>query len=194
MALEYFTLEEVQETPDVDFDFSEDRIEAVAAEIVSIIEREVGTSFIGRAVTETHDGGGDVIILRSPWVLEITSVSEDGIDVTDDLVVRNGVLSRGSGYSSLSWAYGFQNVVVEYVAGYSATPPADVKEQALRATRMRLIETADDSSMMDRRTSLSNDMGTYNFITADEDHPTGYPTVDAMIIGWKRRLESPKVA
>ena len=49
---DYFTLEEVQDTPDVDFDFEDERIEAVAAAVVSIIEREVGTSFIARTVED----------------------------------------------------------------------------------------------------------------------------------------------
>lgn len=192
---EYFTLEEVQDTPDVDFEYTEERVEAVAAAVVSIIEREVGTSFIARTVTdEVHDGGGNAIILRSPYVLSVTSATEDGVAVTDSLVVRNGVVRKVSGYSVLSWNHGYGNVTVTYEAGYSATPPADVKEQALRATRARLLETADDASMNDRRTSLNTDMGVINFTTAGENRPTGYPTVDEMILGWKRRLASPKVA
>ena len=193
---DYFTLEEVQDAPDVDFDFSDERIEAVAAEIVSIIEREVGTSFVGREVTEVHDGGRDTIILRSPYVLSVESATENGITVTDPLVARNGILRRvpTASYSASPWTYGFNNVVVTYTAGYSAEPPADVKEQALRATRARLLETASDASMNDRRTSLNTEMGVINYTVAGLEHPTGYPTVDEMILGWKRRLNVPKVA
>lgn len=194
---DYFTLEELQDTPDIDFEFDDARAEAVAAEIVSIIEREVGTSFVARTVTdEIHDGGGSVIVLRSPFVLSVTSATEDGITVADPLVARNGILRRvpAGGYTPIGWNYGYGNVSVTYEAGYSAEPPADVKEQALRATRARLLETAEASSMNDRRTSISNEMGVINFTTAGENRPTGYPTVDEMILGWKRRLNVPKVA
>ena len=192
---EYFTLEEVQDTPDVDFDFSDERIEAVAAAVVSIIEREVGTSFVARTVTdEPHDGGGRAIILRSPYVLSVTSATEDGETVTDTLMCRGGVLRKLSDYASLTWAAGFENILVTYEAGYSAEPPADVKEMALRATRARLLETASDASMNDRRTSISNEMGVINFSTAGENRPTGYPEFDAVILGWAKRLNVPKVA
>ena len=194
---DYFTLEELQDTPDVDFEFDDERAEAVAAAVVSIIEREVGTSFVSRTVTdEVHDGGGYAIILRAPYVLSVTSATEDGITVTDPLVARNGIVRKvptGS-YSVAGWNQGYGNVSVTYEAGYSEEPPADVKEAALRATRARLLETADDASMNDRRTSISNEMGVINFTTAGEDRPTGYPTVDEVILGWKRRLNSPKVA
>ena len=196
---DYFTLAELRATPDVSsiVTYPDARCEAVAAAVVSIIEREVGTSFVARTVTsEKHDGGGYAIILRSPYVLSVTSATEDGVAVSVPLTVRNGVVRKiptGS-YSPDAWNVGYGNVAVTYQAGYSAMPPADVKEMALKATRAHLLSTVSDASFNDRRTSITNEMGTINFITAGEEQPTGFPEVDAMILGWKRRLASPKVA
>jgi hypothetical protein len=82
-------------------------------------------------------------------------------------------------------------VAVTYEAGYSATPPADVKEAALQATRWRLLATNSNSDMNARQTSSTNEMGgTVQYSVAGPDRPTGYPDVDAVIMGWKRRLNT----
>jgi len=78
---------------------------------------------------------------------------------------------------------------VTYQAGYSATVPDDIREAAMQATRARLMETATNTGVDDRRTSLSNDMGTISFVIAGEGRPTGYPVVDEVIMGWKRKLD-----
>lgn len=192
---DYFTLDELREYPDVGSSqkFSDERCEAVAAALVSVIEREVGTSFVGRTVTdELYDGGRNAILLRAPYVLEVSAVSEDGVDIVSDVRLRNGVIYRDTNGSLFT--SGFDNVSVTYLAGYSATPPADVKEMALKGTRAYLLSTAADAAINDRRTSLNTDMGVIQFVVAGEDRPTGYPEVDAMILGWKRRLNVPKVA
>ena len=189
---EYFTLVELRAQPDLDDTarFTDTRCEAVAAHIVSIIEREVSTSFVSRTVTdEPHDGGGNSILLRKGHVLSVTSAKEDTVTVTDTLIVRNGVLLRISGNATVTWKTGYNNVLVTYASGYSATPPADVKEMALKGTRAHLLSTAADVGINDRRTSMSTDMGVIQFTVAGENRPTGYPEVDAMILGWKARLD-----
>ena len=108
-------------------------------------------------------------------MLSVTSATEDGVAVTDDLVVRNGIVRKVSGYSALGWNSGFGNVAVTYEAGYSAEPPADVKEAALRATRARLLETADDASHERPAHVAEHRHGVINFTTAGENRPTGYP-------------------
>lgn len=170
--------------------YTDARCDAAAAHIVGIIEREVGTSFVSRTIAaEPHDGGGTHIVLGQPYVLSVTSATENGVTVTDTLQAFNGVLRRVSGISLGSWAPGYGNILVTYVAGYSATPPADVKEMALKGTRAHLLATASDASMDDRRTSLNTDMGVIQYVVAGEGRPTGYPEVDAMILGWKQRLD-----
>lgn len=194
MAFEYFTEAELRALPQMSdtAKFPTTRCDAAAAHIVAIIEREVGTSFIARTVTdETHDGTGEpYILLNQIYVQSVTTAEIDGVAVTDHLAASSGLLYRyttGAGSPS-TWPAGVQNVRVTYEAGYSAAPPADVKEAALKGTRAHLLSTMANSAMDDRRTSLSTDMGTVSFVVAGQDHPTGYPDVDAVILAWRSRL------
>lgn len=192
---DYFTLAELRALPQVSDTtaYSDARCEAAAAYIVGIIEREVGASFVTRTVTdEVHDGGCDRIVLRRPHVLSVTSATEDGAAVTDELRVRSGVLRRfGAGtFEPVVWASGVGNVEVTYEAGYSSTPPADIKEAALQGTRARLLSTNSNAQFDDRRTSLTTDQGVVSFVVAGQDRPTGYPEVDAVILGWKAKLNN----
>lgn len=195
MALEYFTLAELNALPNMtEGRYSTARKEAAAAWAVGIIEREVETSFIARTVTdEIHGGGGSSIVLDTPHVLSVTSATENGVAVTDTLKVRNGVVRRYASATSTTparWAAGVENIAVTYEAGYSATVPPDVKEAALQATRWRLLATNSNSDLNARQTSITNEMGgTVNFAVAGTNRPTGYPDVDAVIVGWRERLD-----
>lgn len=195
---EYFTEAELKALPDMSGETSA-RIEAAAAWAVRLIERVVGTSFVARTVTgEIHDGGRLAIILSAPFVISVTSATEDGVSVTDVLRVQSSIVRRFSdatSFTPLVWASGVGNVGVTYQAGYSATPPADIKEAALQATRWHLLEGRANNVTSPRQTSVSNDMGgTVNFAVAGKDRPTGYPDVDAVITGWRDRLYVPGVA
>jgi hypothetical protein len=190
---DYFTEAELLALPDMSGETSA-RITAAAAWAVGVIEREVGASFIARTVTaEIHDGGTDAIVLDKPYVISVTSATEDGVTVTDTLRVRHGILRRFSGATSftpITWTSGVGNVSVTYQAGYSSTPPADIKEAALAATRWHLLEGRANNVHSPRQTSITNDMGgTVNFAVAGTDRPTGYPDVDAVIIGWRDQLD-----
>lgn len=191
---DYFTLAELRALPDMSQE-TEARILAAAAGVVGIIERECRTSFVARTVTdELHDGGGDAILLNTSRVLSVTSATESGVAVTDTLRARRGVLRRYSSATASTpgrWAAGVENVAVTYESGYSSTPPDDIKEAALAATRWRLLEGRSANVNAPRQTAISNEMGgTTSFVTADEDHPTGYPDVDATIVGWRTRLNT----
>lgn len=190
---DYFTLAELRALPDISDTarYTDARCLASAAYITSIIEREVGTSFIARTITaEIHDGGCPAILLRHPFVRSVTSVTENGTTVTDDVRAASGVLRRfptGS-YIPLPWLPGVGNISVTYQSGYSATPPADLKDAAMQASRARLLTMDSQAGIEDRRTSLSTDQGTIGFVIAGEGRPTGYPEVDEVIMGWKRKL------
>ena len=195
MALEYFTEAELRALPQMADDtvYTDARVDAAAAFVVSVIEREVGTSFIARTVTdERHDGGGYAVVLKRPHVLSVTSAAESGVAVTDTLRVEAGVVRRygsATDVTPVAWTAGSQNVTVTYQAGYSAAVPADVKEAALRATRAYLIESNSNAIMDDRRSSLNTDTGTINYTLAGTDAPFGYPAIDAVIVGWRNRLK-----
>lgn len=191
---DYFTLDELRALPDVSnaTKYPNDRVEEIAAQFVEIIEREVGTSFIARTVDdELHDGGGYEITLDAGYVIPGSTITatEDGVAVTDDLIAdRGGILVRYSDGSKVRWARGVRNIAVTYEAGYSATPPADIKAQALKATRLELMATTSTNWSSDRQTSLSTDMGVVGFVVAGPDRPTGYPQLDAVINGWRDKL------
>lgn len=193
MALDYFTETELKALPDMSSETSA-RILAAGEWAQGVIERVVGTSFVARTVTgEVHDGGRSEIVLNKPHVLSVTSATEDGVAVTDTLRVRSGIVRRFSGATSftpITWSSGTGNVLVTYQAGYSSTPPADIKEAALQATRWHLLEGKASNVTSPRQTSVSNDMGgTVNFAVAGPDRPTGYPEVDAVIVGWRDQLD-----
>lgn len=196
---DYFTLAELRALPDVSnaTTYPDSLVEAASAYITAIIEREVGTSFISRSVVdEVHDGGEFVVRLRKRFVRSATSATLDGVAVTEALRVQAGMLRRfsESSYSPIRWTSGVGNVLVTYSAGYSATPPADIKEAALQGTRARLLDTSSKAVVNDRRSSVTNEVGgTTSYVLAGEDRPTGYPEVDAVILGWKNRLRAPMV-
>lgn len=194
---DYFTLAEFRTLPQMSdaAKYPDAAVDRAAAYITAIIERECGTSFIPRAVTETLDGSGTgTLVLSSPYARSLTSVSVGGVAVAvGNLTATGGVLRYLDG--STSWSRGAQNVTVAYQAGYTTAPPADIKEAAMQGTRARLLETASTSLVDDRRTGMTTDTGgTINFVIAGENRPTGYPTVDAVILGWKRRLDMPGFA
>lgn len=192
---EYFTLPELRalsQISDAEL-YSDARCEAAAAWAVALIEREVGTSFILREHTETHDGGCSGIFLRKSYPASAPSpeATENGDAVTDDLRVRDGFLLRftSGSYVPLPWRSGVGNIEVTYSAGYTTTPPADVKEAALLLTRLHLLEN-DSHALNDARvTQLTNEMGgTTTYATAGKDRPTGYPAIDAVIVAYRDRL------
>jgi hypothetical protein len=100
------------------------------------VERDLGRIIVRRTVVETYDGGRDTIALRSTPAISITTVTESGTSLvsTDWLLdAKAGFLYRGTA-SILSWAWGRQNIVVTYVAGY-ADPP-----RAVRAVALALVQ------------------------------------------------------
>lgn len=191
---DYFTLAELRALRDMDdiVRFPDARCEAAAAYIVGIIEREVGVSFVGRTVTRRFPGGAARLEVPEEFVQSVTSASVGGVPLTPSNVVFNdgGFYNLVGGYPS-SWGGvgAFLPVTITYVGGYSATPPADVKEVALKGTREHLIATSDETGLTGRRTTVTNEMGTVSFTVAGKDQPTGYPEVDATILGWKEILD-----
>lgn len=186
---DYFTLVELRELPDMGdaTKYPDARCEAAATAVVGVIEREVGTAFIPRTVTaELHDGGCTGLVLHHADAIAVSSLTVGGVTADPSTyVLMSGVVQLTSG----AFGSGIGNVSVTYTYAYSTTPPGDVKEAALKGTRAHLIATRSNSTMDDRRTTLNTEAGTINFTVAGKDQPTGYPEVDAMILGWKERLD-----
>lgn len=197
---EYFTLAEFRGLPDMSntTKYTDARVLAAAAYITAIVERVVGTSFIARTVTsEVRNGGSCGIPLKKLHVLSVTSATENGVAVTDTLTAEYGVLRRYPTGSLIprEWYDGIGNIRVTYQAGYSSTPPGDLKEAVMQGTRARLLDYDSTARLNDRRSSISNDTGgTTTFVLAGVERPTGYPDVDAVILGYRDLLAGPGVS
>lgn len=204
----YFTTAELRALPDMSdtTTYSDAKLEAAHDWIASVIERECGTSFVARTRTEKRNGSGtDILLLSAPYVLSITSVTVDetaftAAEVADlepasfidgSLEGYLGVVYRPNGYY---WSQGTRNVEITYEAGYTSTPPADIKEAALAAARYHLLAKAPTSSLSDRATSITNEFGNVQLSVAGEDRPTGLPEVDATIMAWAKRVRIPGLA
>jgi len=191
---DYFTLAELRALPQVSdtLKYPDARCEAVADHMAAILEREVGTSFVGRVKSATLDGDGSTrVVMPSAHVLEVLSVTVGGVTVTGETyTARDGVLRRypAGSTSPSAWPAGVENIAVEWLDGYTAVPPADVREAMLRGTRAYLVSTSSSSVMDDRRTSMSTEQGTVQFVVPGNRNPTGYPEVDAVIQAWAERL------
>jgi len=194
---EYFTLVELRALPQMADAtlYSEARCLAAAAHVTAVIERFVDTSFIARTVTsEIHDGGGNVVFLKKPWALSVTTATENGTAVTDTLRLKDQRVLRYSSattYTPKSWLAGCDNVAITYQAGYSATVPSDIKEAALRATRLHLLATNSNAAPTARQTQLVTENGTVTLPPASSDRPFGQPDIDSVILGWRAKLRGP---
>ena len=166
---EYFTTDEFRDLPEMSDDqqYTDARIDAVAASLVTIIEREVGTSFVSRTYTKTLPEVDGDVVFGTPYVLETVSVSDSATDPFTCVI---------------------PDATVTYRAGYSEEPPADIKEALMWAVRDRLLETDSNAGIDARRTSQITPEGTINYVLPGADRPTGYPQLDAAINGWRKRL------
>lgn len=109
-------------TYDVELQSFVDRATAAA-------QTRLGHPIVAATVTEVHDGGTPVLLLRRapqyPGVVTVTTVTENGATVTSGGYVLNaaaGLLHRGTSTSPDCWAAGTQNVTVTYTAGYNPVP------------------------------------------------------------------------
>jgi hypothetical protein len=199
VALEYFTEAELRALPQMSDEvvYTDPRIDAAAAYMVGIFERFCGVSFIPRAHTEIHSGTdlnstGRALPLRQRKAIAVSALTQDGVAFTAgelaELKVRSGVVRRylAGTFTPYAWNEGFDNIQVTYTAGHP-TVPADVKEAALKGTRAHLLATNSNATLDDRRTSINTEAGTVNFVIAGEDRPTGYPAVDAVLLGYRNR-------
>lgn len=124
---------------------------AVAADAV---DRDLGRAVSRRTVVESHDGGRTSVLLRSTPVSSITSVTENGNTITSagyTLDAQAGILHRGAPTAEFAWVWGRQNIVVTFVAGYTA-PPVVARKVALN-----IIEAAWQSSQQSPHPALDFD-------------------------------------
>lgn len=202
MATPYFTIAELRDLPQMAdaVKYTDARINSTRDAVETLIEKKCGAAFVVRQAIETFSGdeansGGLMIVLSEPYARAVTALTSNGVVFTApqlaELSLRAGVLERRSGYGSLQfWDSGIRNLVVTYDHGYTDAPPPDLKEAAMVATRDRLMRKYNAGGVSDRATSLSTEMGTTTFLTANADRrPTGLPDVDAVIMSYADELD-----
>jgi hypothetical protein len=101
-----------------------------------LAENYVGAVLGRRTLVETYDGQTDVLRLRSPRAISITTVVESGVtldasqyklDDTGQRLYRltTSTISASSSFGVYGfWASGVNAVTVTYIAGFTVTPPA----------------------------------------------------------------------
>jgi len=96
-------------------------------------ERYANRALRRKTVSETHDGGSPVLILRQPPVASVSSVTVGGVATTAYVLdAAAGLLYAGTDGGS-TWTAGWQNIVVTYVT--SATVPEVAEQAVLELTR-----------------------------------------------------------
>ena len=189
---EYFTLAEIQALPDMAA-ASTAAVDAAEAYFVKIVERELDRAFVPRTITDELDGNGTgTLYLTRSDVISLTSVMVDGVSVSTALLTgRHGRLrykvSNGGWHTP--FLRGVANVTVVYSAG-QATPPADIKDAVMWATRDRLLSQDYRTGSDARRTSVNTQFGTTTYVLPGEKRPTGYPELDAVIASYMRSTPS----
>ena len=143
-----FTVRDLTTLPVVSYDMAlshlnipaasadEDEIRRFIDAAQDLAENYVGAVLGRRTLVEVYDGQTDVLRLRSPRAISITSVVESGVtldsnsyklDDTGQRLYRltTSTLSASSSFGAYGfWASGVNAVTVTYVAGYTVTPPA----------------------------------------------------------------------
>lgn len=199
MALEYFSIGEFRALPHMGdtAKYPDARVEAVAARVVAVAEGSAGVSFIPRehidvkSGTRANQASGYAIVLVKRRPFEVTALTQSGVTLSpaelSELKVVGGVVRwyAGGGTVPSPWEDGVDNIVVTYHAGYE-TVPADIKEAVMQATRSLLLSGAANSALDARRTSLTTEAGTINFVVPGEGRPTGFPEVDEVLQRYRR--------
>jgi len=177
-----FTVRDLTTLPVVSYDMALEHLNIPAAsanqeEIRRFIDaaQDLAENYVGavlgrRTITsEKYDGNTDVLRLRNPRAISISSVYENGdlLDSSQYLLDPTGQRLYRLTTSSLSsttygaygyWAAGVNSVSVTYVAGYTVTPPA-VQQGVLEILR-HLWQTQRGVTNVMSRTGTGDDFYT----------------------------------
>ena len=181
----YFTLEEARSIGGISSSISDAEIESVRCSVEDQIEANCDTSFVSRLVVEelSPNPGEPFVRLTEAYVLRVVSVEDHGVDITDEVVADGRYLWR----EPRGWSPGLRSVRVVYEAGWSETPPEDLRRAAINATRYRLLEEARVGTPSNVVT-IGTDVGTVRMAVASLKAPFGVPEVDAVVLRWAQKV------
>lgn len=181
----YFTLEEARSIGGIGSSTSDAEIESARFSVEDQIEANCDTSFVSRLVVEelSPNPGEPFVRLTEAYVLRVVSVEDRGVDITDEVVVDGRYLWR----EPRRWSPGLRSVRVVYEAGWSESPPEDLRRAAINATRYRLLEEARVGTPSNVVT-IGTDVGTVRMAVASLRAPFGVPEVDAVVMRWAQKV------
>ena len=181
----YFTLEEARSIGGISSSISDAEIESVRCSVEDQIEANCDTSFVSRLVVEelSPNPGEPFVRLTEAYVLRVVSVEDHGVDITDEVVADGRYLWR----EPRGWSPGLRSVRVVYEAGWSETPPEDLRRAAINAARYRLLEEARVGTPSNVIT-IGTDVGTVRMAVASLKAPFGVPEVDAVVLRWAQKV------
>lgn len=181
----YFTLEEARSIGGISSSISDAEIESVRCSVEDQIEANCNTSFVSRLVVEelSPNPGEPFVRLTEAYVLRVVSVEDHGVDITDEVVADGRYLWR----EPRGWSPGLRSVRVVYEAGWSETPPEDLRRAAINAARYRLLEEARVGTPSNVIT-IGTDVGTVRMAVASLKAPFGVPEVDAVVLRWAQKV------
>lgn len=143
----------------------------------------LGFPVVPQALRTTVLGGGPrLLIPRLLYPLDLYSVSADGTAVTiADLSAKWGWLEYSDGRS---WPYARP---VQVHASYGLDDaPQDLRTEGLNYARY--LAKTPDAKIPERATRVITEGADLSLQTPDDDHPTGIPSVDAVLVDRRIRL------
>lgn len=145
--------------------------------VESALEDACGVAFVPRYRRETVSGDGSQMLLLTPRLRAIRSVSVDGVAMSAPALAAIKAQPSGVAYNPAWWTGGIANLEIGYEHGHDYPPPR-VSQAALLWCKNFLVKGPID----DRMTSMSTDDGTFALSTPGmRGAMVGIPEVDAVI-------------
>lgn len=189
----YFTVDDAIATDSKIGAHDRATVQAVRRDTEDEFEQITQVAFVPRYRRARVNGTGTSrLLLPNPMVRTVRSVrvyssataytSYTADELAAIAVSASGVVTRTDG---LAWAFGVQNIVIEYEHGHDR-PPAEIKRAAIARCRQRL--NWGSSGIPDRtQTFQATDVGTFGLATAKVTK-TGTDWIDAALERWSMRV------
>jgi hypothetical protein len=181
----YFEVDEARSIGPIDPSFTDADIERQRTAVEDQIEANCDTSFVSRYIEQRTSGRGSYIRLSENYILDLISVTEDGVDVTSGVELDGRYVHRNS--HNGEWASGHRNVVLKYEGGYDEHPPGDLRRKAIEATRYSLLRER-RQGLPAQALTIATEAGTMRMAVAGLRQPFGLPEVDAVVVKWAKRV------
>lgn len=181
----YFEIDEVRSLSGM-ATYTDKAIETARLAVEDQIDVNCDTSFVGRYVLDQVNGSGEGFVrLSEPYVLRVLAVTEDDVDITDEVEVDGRFVWRNT--RGTPWLTGHRNIAIHYEAGIQEFPPGDLAHAGREATRHVLLR-ASHTGTPSAVTSITTDMGAMRIAVAGLRQPFGFPEVDAVVLRWAKAV------